>query len=614
MSSQKIAVVARTRRGSQLAARIALALGADLAVPSAWSAPAGAAHYHGSVLDEVRRRWPECSALILVMATGIATRACAPMLGDKASDPAVLCLDEGGQWVIPLIGGHQAGANALALRVAQITGGQAAITTASDTQGLPALDGLGKEHGWQIEPGSATTHAMAALVNGETLGLFIDPELKEQAEQVRGWLAECPSIEEVASPEELAAYPAALAVSHRALACWDTIRPTSIRYTPPALVAGIGCRRGVPAPELRAALLATLADAGYHPAALAALATAELKADEPGLRELASELRLPLRIIPTAQLSALDPAGFSPSAAQQRFDIPGVAEPCAQIAAGGPLVVPKRSFERCTVALALTSSREQTQRLSLIGIGPGDLQQMTLAARAALQSAQVVIGYRVYIEQVRPLLAPWQQVIESRMGDEMARAGEAIDMAAAGRHVALISSGDIGIYAMAGPVFELLRDRGWQGSAPAVEVLPGVSAFQMTSARLGAAIAHDLCTISLSDLLTPWEVIERRVQAAAEGDFVISFYNPRSKGRDWQLARSLDILRQHRPPTTPVALARNVSRPDETITITTLAQLDPEQVDMFTLVLVGNSQSYAIAGGMATPRGFERKLEQRGQP
>lgn len=243
--------------------------------------------------------------------------------------------------------------------------------------------------------------------------------------------------------------------------------------------------------------------------------------------------------------------------------------------------------------------------LSLIGIGPGDLQQMTLAAQASLYAAEIVIGYEVYIELVRPMLRPEQQIVISPIGSEMERAQQAIDLAVSGRHVALISSGDIGIYAMASPVFEVLRQWGWSGQEPEVEVFPGISAVQAAAARLGAPLGHDFCAISLSDLLTPWPVIERRLQAAAWGDFVVAFYNPRSQKRDWQLSRAVEILLAYRPTTTPVAVVHHVTRPEEQIDLTTLAELQPAQVDMFTLVLVGNSQSYVLAGHVVTPRGYE---------
>jgi precorrin-3B C17-methyltransferase len=254
--------------------------------------------------------------------------------------------------------------------------------------------------------------------------------------------------------------------------------------------------------------------------------------------------------------------------------------------------------------LVASSIVHRPSSLVLVGIGPGDLAQLTRAAEEALRAAEVVVGYSLYLDLVRPLLHDEQEIFASPIGDELARARQAIELAAAGRRVALISSGDIGIYAMAGPVFEVLRERGWQGHSPEVEVLAGISAVQAAAARLGAPISHDFCTISLSDLLTPWELIERRVQAAAWGDFVVAFYNPRSRERDWQLAEALAIVREYRAADTPIALVRSVSRPGETIAVATLGEFDPAAVDMFTLVLIGNSRSYVVGGRMATPRGY----------
>jgi cobalt-precorrin 5A hydrolase / precorrin-3B C17-methyltransferase len=628
MSAAEVVIVALTRAGTRLAGRLAPAIDATVAAPARFaSALEDAEPFSDSALAEVGRRWPEARALVLVMATGIAVRAIAPLLGRKSSDPAVVCLDEAGRFAIPLLGGHQAGANALAERVAGLVGGQAIVTTASDAQGLPALDQLGKAEGWKIDPVSALTHTMACLVNGDPIGLFVDPALVGAREQLDDWLAGCASVVTVTKIEQLQeeSFAAAIVVSQRRLAwIWPALALKGLRYLPPALVAGMGCRRGVPLDELRAALDATLADADLELACLAALATADLKADEPGLHELAAALGLPLTVVGRDQLDELDINNFSPSAARERFDLPGVAEPCALAASGGgALIVPKRAFARCTVAVALRGSAPERQeaaatagragKLTLIGIGPGDMRQLTIAAREALQAAEVVTGYQVYIDQVRALLAPQQELIVTpAMGDEVGRARQAIALASQGRRVAMISSGDIGIYAMAGPVFEQLRDAGWQGQAPEVEVLPGISAVQAAAARLGAPISHDFCLVSLSDLLTPWEQIERRLQAAAEGDFVVALYNPRSRQRHWQLERALAILRAQRSAETPVAVVRNVTRPDEAIALTTIAEIDITIVDMFTLVLIGSRSSYVVAGHMATPRGYAAKAQNGG--
>lgn len=632
--------IAVTRAGAILATRLAHELGGAALVPARFAAgAAGALTYEGPVAETIRQHWAAGRPLVLIMAAGVAVRAIAPLLGHKASDPAVVCLDEAGRSIIPLLGGHRAGANALARHIAAHTGGHAAVTTASDTQGLPALDLLGRDAGWQIDPDSALTHAMGCLVNGAPIGCYVDPALPAQRRQLEQWLAVCPDLTFVEQPEELLAehYYAALLITHRALdALWPALRAKAVRYRLPLLVVGLGCRRGVPAEELQAALDVTLNDAGLDGACIAALASVDRKAEEPGLCALAEALGVPLEIVSSGRLSTLDPGAFSPSAASTHFDLPGVAEPCATLVAAGPLLVPKRAFARCTVAVALAAngewsapSAERRQRLpaasaapaapdrgdppgaqspgghlTLVSLGPGDARQLTLAADAALRAAEVVVGYQGYIDAIRDRLTPGQQVIASGMQTELERAQQALEQAAAGRRVALVSSGDIGVYAMAGPVFELLATRGWHGAPPAVTVLPGISAVQALAARLGAAINHDFCVISLSDLLTPWELIERRLAAAAAGDFVVALYNPRSRERHWQLGAALAILRAHRPPTTPLAFGRNVMRPDERIVLTTLAEADPAQADMFTVVLIGNSHSYLFGERLVTPRGY----------
>ncbi|MCS6939356.1 MAG: precorrin-3B C(17)-methyltransferase, partial [Roseiflexus sp.] len=657
-------IIAVTRAGARLAERLAPELNATARVPAKFAGEGTVATpYTASLADEVRHWWERSRALVLIAASGIAVRAIAPLLDRKTTDPAVVCLDEAGRFVIPLIGGHQAGANDLARRIAALTGGQAVITTASDTQGLPALDLIGRNEGWRITDDSALTHAMACMVNGDLIGCWVDPDLPDARRLMDDLLAPCPNVEFVDDAADLtdARFTTALLVTHRRIDnLWETLRVKSVRYLPPVLVVGVGCRRGVPVEELRSAFQTTLADAGLDERCVGALATAEIKTEEPGLIALADTLGVSLRVVPTAELAALDAAQFSHSAATAHFDLPGVAEPCAVIVSSGSLIVPKRAFSRCTIAVALAghgmlqvawhmgehgstrigtdshgsysaqirenlshlresvsysrqtapTSGQSSGVLALVSIGPGDPQHLTVAAREALRHAEIVAGYRVYIDLIRDLLQPHQEVLVTpAMGDEVGRARQAIELARAGRRVALISSGDIGIYAMAAPVFEALRDDGWTGDDPAVEVLPGISAFQALAARLGAPVSHDFCVISLSDLLTPWEVIERRLRAAAQADFVVALYNPRSRGRDWQLDAALRILREHRPPDTPVAFGRNVSRADEHVSLTTLAAADPSCADMFTVVLVGNSQSYVLGERMATPRGYAARAQ-----
>lgn len=242
--------------------------------------------------------------------------------------------------------------------------------------------------------------------------------------------------------------------------------------------------------------------------------------------------------------------------------------------------------------------------LMVAGIGPGSPQDMTPAVIQAVKHSDVVIGYKYYFRFIEPYLEPGTECIDTGMKREKARAEQAFELAEQGKTVCVISSGDAGIYGMAPLLYEMKRER---GSRVEIEVLPGISAFQKAASLLGAPVGHDFCVISLSDLMTPWERIEKRIRAAATADFVTAVYNPKSEGRYWQLHRLKEIFLQERAPETPVGFVRQAGREEEAVTLTTLQAFDPEQVDMFTVVLIGNSQSYGWEGKFITPRGYYRE-------
>lgn len=247
-------------------------------------------------------------------------------------------------------------------------------------------------------------------------------------------------------------------------------------------------------------------------------------------------------------------------------------------------------------------------KLFLVGLGPGGLEHLTPAAQEALRLAHHVVGYRPYVEQVEPLVQG-KSLVAMDLGQELERAAKAVELAYGGHQVAVVSSGDTGIYGMAGPVFRVLVDRDWDGENPSLEVLPGVSAMQAAAAILGSPLMQDFCAISLSDLLTPWETIRRRLEAAAQGDFVIALYNPRSQKRNTQLLEAQSILLGHRSGQTPVGIVRDAYRPGQGVILTDLEHLTEhvDTVNMVTLVLIGNSTSFAYQGRMVTPRGYEVK-------
>jgi cobalt-precorrin 5A hydrolase/precorrin-3B C17-methyltransferase len=362
---------------------------------------------------------------------------------------------------------------------------------------------------------------------------------------------------------------------------------------PPSLVVGVGASKNVSPAEVLGLIGSTLTEAGLSPSSVTALATVDAKAAEPGLVAAARQRGWPLLAYPAAKLAAV-PVPNPGQAALAAVGTPSVAE-AAALVSGDALVVQKRKSPMATVAI---SRVRPVGRLAVIGLGPGARDLLPPRAVAELRRASVVIGLGQYVDQIRDVLRPGTRVLTSDLGAEEERATAAVTRAREGYAVALVGSGDAGVYAMASPA--LLQ----AGADIEVVVVPGITAGLAAAALLGAPLGHDHAVISLSDLHTPWEVIERRVRAAAEGDYVTVFYNPRSRGRHWQLGAALAVLAAHRPPGTPAAVVRNASRPGERVLLTTLTDLDPEAADMLSLVIVGASTTQAVAGRMVTPRGY----------
>jgi len=249
-------------------------------------------------------------------------------------------------------------------------------------------------------------------------------------------------------------------------------------------------------------------------------------------------------------------------------------------------------------------------KIIIAGIGPGSKEDITPAVLEAVQQADAIVGYKYYFQFIEPYVKEGCQCIDTGMKKERERAEQAFLLAETGKTVVVISSGDAGLYGMAPLIYEMLHER---ASQVELETLPGISAFQKAASLLGAPIGHDVCIISLSDLMTPWEVIERRIMSAATGDFVTAIYNPKSHGRYWQLYRLQELFLQERSKDTPVGYVRQAGREEQEIKVTTLEAFDPEDVDMFTVVIIGNSQSYLSDGKFITPRGYYREAAEEGE-
>ena len=249
-------------------------------------------------------------------------------------------------------------------------------------------------------------------------------------------------------------------------------------------------------------------------------------------------------------------------------------------------------------------------RIIIAGIGPGSQEDITPAVLEAVQQADAIVGYKYYFQFIEPYVKKGCECIDTGMKKERERAEQAFLLAETGKTVVVISSGDAGLYGMAPLIYEMAEAK---GSDISIETLPGISAFQKAASLLGAPIGHDTCIISLSDLMTPWEVIERRIKAAATGDFVTAIYNPKSHGRYWQLYRLQELFLMERSADTPVGYVRQAGRPEQQVKVTTLGTFDPEDIDMFTVVLIGNSQSYISDGKIITPRGYYRETATEGE-
>jgi cobalt-precorrin 5A hydrolase/precorrin-3B C17-methyltransferase len=512
-------------------------------------------------VKEIATAWQECDGLVVFLATGATVRLLAPLLEDKATDPGVVCVDEARRFAIALVGGHQGGANDLAQEVADVLGAEPVVTTATDAVGIPGLD----TWSWPVEGDVAAVSR--ALLDGSPVRLDMPltwpiPPLPTQD------------------------------TGDLTLAVTDLVTDADVVVRPPSLVLGVGSSSGVSVEELDELITTTLAEQGLSARSVSFVATVDAKADEHGILDMCARTGWSLVTHAASVLAEQD----VPNPSQHPLDAvgtPSVAEAAAMM--HGDLIVEKTKSAMATVAVSRIRPRG---RLSIVGLGPGARDLLTPRAVEALRASSVWVGLDQYVDQVRDLARPGTRFLETGLGKEQERAHSAVAEAAKGHAVALLGSGDAQVYAMASPALEVA------GDDIDVDVVPGVTAALAAGALLGAPLGHDHASLSLSDLHTPWPAIEARIRAVAEGDIVVSFYNPRSRGRDWQLLKALAILGEHRPATTPVGVVTHASREGQQVHLTTLADLDVELVGMYSLVTVGSSQSVVVADRFVTPRGY----------
>ena len=585
MSVPAIVIFADT--GLDTASRIAEATGGEIYTCGQGGADA---------LKLLPRLFSEGRTIIGVCAAGILIRLLAASLDNKQKEPPVLAVSLGGGSIVPLLGGHR-GANRLARELADELGGHPAITTASDSKFLHSLDE--PPPGWVLGTPQDAKPAMMALLLGAKL----------QLEGEAPFLAE-------------AGYPVSSLGAVKVLVTEQKLRiERGVVYHPKTLVAGVGCERGADAEEVIALIDFALAKQNLAPESLAALASIDIKADEPALLEAARHFKVPLRLFSAAELLQERYRLKSPSDyVEETVGTPSVAEASALKA--GPLVVEKLKSERATCAIGKALHPIDPEAfgrrpgvLHLVGIGPGEPISRTASAVNALEASTDWVGYELYLDLVADLR---RGQVEHRygLGEEEIRVRHALELAAEGKVVSLICSGDAQIYSMAALAYELLDATGPRAVSDVarrvnLETHPGVSAFQAASAAAGALIGHDFCCISLSDLLTPRADILKRLDGAARADFVTALYNPRSQRRTDLIEDTKRIFLEYRPPSTPVIIGSNLGRPTERVRVVELSEFDPTEIDMLTIVIIGASTSRSFQRGSGTvaytPRGYAAK-------
>ena len=558
---------------------------------------------------ELRQAFATGRPIIGVCAAGILIRILAPTISDKLSEPPVICVSPDGNFAIPLLGGHH-GANLYAKQISKSLHAQLVLSTASDVLFGCALDE--PPSGWRLhnhEDVKATVSAIIAGCNTSIIGYH-------------NWLQpifERPNVNQESSTK-----------NEEEIVIKTENAPT-LHYTKQTLTLGVGCIRNCSTQILYDLVVRSFKQAGLSLFAIEGIYSIDLKCNETAVQELAKLLGVPVRFYPPKNLDRITDCVPNPSAAvYQETGTHSVSEAAALMAAGtdGKIIIPKQIYRGATCAVACIGSNVRDKGksrglLMIVGIGPGGGEWFTAEALHMLGMAEDIVGYKKYIELLGVTVLN-KQIFKFELGHETERCQFALERAATGRKVALVSSGDSGIYAMGSLVFELLSVQPEHSSlsdaARRVEVLsaPGISAMQMASARAGAVLGHDFCAISLSDLLTPREEILKRIKSAAEGDFVVAFYNPVSKRRRTLLKEARELLLDHRSSTAPVLIGKNLGRSQEELSILSLFELDSECVDMQSIVIVGNSntQSFAVGDNKAgvagkyifTPRGYSNHI------
>ncbi len=543
------------------------------------------------------KKWPEIDLIIFIGSIAASIRIINSFLTSKDQDPGVIVIDNKCSKIVPLIGLHQSNTQNIACQIANLFGGEIIETNNSNDQSFLNLDAFGNQWGWK-RSGNIKDWSKLVIQQAKNEEIFC----KQLSGNSLWKTSESGEIINQINETETEKPDSTFHVS--------IFENNERNWHPPVLWIGIGCERNTSKELIANSLNNFLESGNLSLQSIAGFATIDLKKDEKGILELSEEKKLPIKFFSKEDLSSIIVPNPS-NVVQKEIGTPSVAEASCLLAAGeeSKLLEEKRIFKNQSgaVTIAIAESKNQYNptngEIHIIGSGPGDISFLTNDAKKALSRCTIWIGYKMYLDLIKPLKRNDQVLIESKLTKEKERCSKAIKLAEEGIKVALISSGESGFYGMAGLLLELLQ-KIKKEYRPSFAIHPGISSVQLAAAISGAPLMNDFCSISLSDKLTPWSSIKKRIEGALLGDFVIALFNPQSIERNWQLKSVIDICLQTRNGNTPVLVARQVGRENQSKKFFTLNTIPFKEIDMLSIIIIGNSQTTLIDEIFLTPRGY----------
>ena len=554
----------------------------------------------------LREKWGKLDLIIFVGSLGASIRLINPFITSKEKDPGVIVMDKKGSKILPIIGAHQSNTQNIAFQLSNLLGGEVIETNNSVDQNYIDLDSFGKKWGWQ-RSGDSKDWSKLVIKQSNNQEIFckqLSGNTLWQRSESGGNIIQLPKTK----PDQTkSTFHISIYSDHR-----NTWHPST-------LWIGIGCERNTSKKLIEKSLNSFLVSNKLSSLSIAGFATVDLKKDEKAILEISKENNLPVRFFKPDELSKIKIPNPSKIVLNE-IGTPSVAEAACLLAAGknSKLLKEKKVFKNpnstkrlsgaVTIAVALSQNQYSPSlgEIHIVGSGPGDISYLTNDARKALSKCSVWIGYKMYLDLIEPLRSKDQVFIESKLTEERQRCKKAIKLAEEGIKVALISSGDAGFYGMAGLLLELIQKINKE-FRPYFEVHPGISSMQLAASLSGAPLMNDFCAINLSDKLTPWLSIEKRIEGALLGDFVIAIFNPQSLERNWQLKKAIDLCLKSRNGNTPVLIARQVGRQNQSKNFFKLDSIPLKDIDMLSIIIIGNTKTTLVDEIFLTPRGYLSK-------